>query len=306
MRELEIIRFIRERVGDAAGVPTGIGDDAAVLSFADGDRTVVTTDLLLEGTHFASEDDPALVGRKAIAVSLSDIAAMGCRPVAALLAVGLARERGRAYAEGLLEGARSVCARYDVALVGGDTTESRGPAVLCSTVLGVPPEGGGPILRCGAKPGDDLYVTGRLGGSLSGRHLRFPPRVAEALALVEGFQPTAMLDLSDGLSTDAWHLARESGVTLRIRAALLPVSDEAAAAKDGRKALDHALNDGEDFELLFTMSADGDLDRLTGEGLAGTRVTLIGAVAEGPPAVTIGREDGTEEEVVEGGYEHFR
>jgi len=306
LRELEIIRFIRERVADAPGVPTGIGDDAAVLSVAGVDRTVVTTDLLLEGTHFASEDDPALVGRKAIAVSLSDVAAMGCRPAAALLAVGLAREHAREYVEGLLEGARAVCAEYDVPLVGGDTTESRGPAVLCSTVLGVPPEGCVPVLRSGARPGDDLYVTGRLGGSLAGRHLRFPPRVKEALALVAGFSPTAMLDLSDGLSTDAWHLARESGVTLRIQAAFLPVSDRAANAKDARSALDHALNDGEDFELLFTLPASEDPDRLTGEGLAGTRVTLIGSVAEGPPAVTIGRDDGTEEEVVEGGYEHFR
>jgi thiamine-monophosphate kinase len=140
---------------------------------------------------------------------------------------------------------------------------------------------------------------------MAGRHLRFVPRQAEALELVSRCAPGGMIDLSDGLSIDTWHLARESGVRIRLRAADIPLSPAAAGAEDDRPALTHALDDGEDFELLFTASPE-DAASLVADGLAGTPVTRIGEVLEGAPEVTIVGADGQEAPLVEGGYEHFR
>jgi thiamine-monophosphate kinase len=305
VREFELIDWIRGRSGPAGGlVVLGIGDDAAVLDLRTDGRAVVTTDLILESTHFLAGDDPFDVGYKAMAVSVSDVAAMGCRSVAGFLAVGLRRDRGEEYAKRLFEGALAVCREAGAALAGGDTTESRGGTVLCSTVVGAVPPGGEPILRSGARPGEAVFVTGRLGGSLAGRHLRFAPRQAEALALVAGGRVGAMIDLSDGLSSDAGHVARASGVRLLLLADRIPISEAARSAADGRSALSRALDDGEDFELLFTAPHEraAALER---DGLAGTPVTRIGEVRAGE-GVVLRSADGREAPLEAGGYEHFR
>jgi thiamine-monophosphate kinase len=305
MREFDLIEWIRERAHRLPPAALGIGDDAAIVDCGPGGRAVVSTDLVLEGTHFLESDDPFAVGWKSLAVSVSDLAAMGCRSLAAFLAVGLRRDRGENYARRLLEGALALAGDMGVALAGGDTTESRGGVVVCSTVVGAPPPGGTPVLRSGARPGEVLMVTGSLGGSLAGRHLRFVPRQAEALALVAGGPVGGMIDISDGLSSDAGHLARESGVTLVVEAARVPVSAAAAAAMDGRPALQHALDDGEDFELLFTVPADR-AEALSRHGLTGTPVAAIGRAETGPAGVRIRYPDGREEPLRAGGYEHFR
>jgi thiamine-monophosphate kinase len=295
VKERELIDWIRGRTPVSPHVLVGIGDDAAVLE-TEG-RLVVTTDTLVEGTHFATGDPPVAVGRKTIAVSLSDVAAMGCRPVAAFLAVALRAEQSGAFAQGVLEGALDIAREFDVPLAGGDTTGTTGPAVLTSTLLGTAPVGRQPVLRSGAKPGEKLLVTGALGGSRAGRHLSFVPRLREARELVSTARPGGMIDLSDGLSTDAWHLAEESRVLIHLFADRIPVSPEAAG-------LGSALDDGEDFELLFTLPAS--MARLVQEtGLAGTPVTIIGDVLEGGPSVRIVDEEGGERELAPGGYEHF-
>jgi thiamine-monophosphate kinase len=237
-----------------------------------------------------------------VAVSLSDVAAMGCRATAAFLAVALRRDHPDSFVAGLLAGARAVAAEYGVPLAGGDTTETTGPVVLCSTLLGEPPPGREPVLRSGARPGDALLVTGSLGGAGRERHLTFPPRLAQAAELVARWHPRAMIDLSDGLSTDARHLAEESGVSIRLIASAIPRSRAAGAEPE---ALAAALSDGEDFELLFTVPEE-EAEPLARAGLAGTAVTRIGSVAAGPARVTLAGTDGTEEELLAGGYEHFR
>jgi len=299
MKERELIRRIRERIPGGEGLRVGIGDDAAV--FDGGGRLVVTTDMLVEETHFRRDDAPRAVGRKALAVSLSDVAAMGCRPIGAVLAVALRAEQSDDYALALIDGVADLAAEYGVPLMGGDTTATTGPAVLASTVFGRAPEGGEPVLRSGAKPGQSVLVTGSLGGSRSGRHLTFTPRVDEALELVAQFRPGAMIDLSDGLSTDAAHVAAESGVRIRLSADRIPVAD---AARDG-DPLTRALSDGEDFELLFTLdeSAAREVERT---GLAGTPVHIVGEVLAGEPGVVLATADGRERVLRPEGYEHFR
>lgn len=302
VKELELIRRIRAASLTGGRVTTGIGDDAAIVD-APGGVFVLTTDLIVEGTHFRKDDPARAVGRKALAVSLSDVAAMGCRATAAFLAVALRRDLPADYAEELLAGVRAIAAEFDVPLAGGDTTETSGPVVLCSTVTGEPFPGRAPVRRAGARPGEVVLVTGELGGSLAGRHLGFVPRLREAEALVGKFAPGAMIDLSDGLSTDARHVAEESGVTIVVAADRVPVAPAAGRAGDPA-ALAAALNDGEDFELLFTLPAD-QADAACAEGLAGTRVTRIGEVVAGGATVRIRRPDGREEELRAGGYEHF-
>ncbi len=302
MRELELIRWIRERAPSGEGVRTGIGDDAAVVEGPGGGAMVITTDLLVEGTHFRPGDPPEDVGYKALAVSISDTAAMGCRAAFAVAAAALPAGRGGAYARALLRGVGEAARRHGVALVGGDIAAARDAVAVCSTVVGLPPPGGRPVLRSGARPGEALLVTGRLGGSGAGRHLRFPPRQPEALALVAEYRVGAMIDVSDGLSTDAGHLARESGVRLILDPGRIPVSE---AARETPDPLASALHDGEDFELLFTLSA-AEAERAAAAGLAGTPVTRIGEVREGRPGVWFRYDDGREEPVPEGGYEHFR
>jgi thiamine-monophosphate kinase len=301
MKERDLIRLIRDRCPAAPGIRVGIGDDAAVL---DGEGPlVVTTDLLVEGTHFRSDDPPEKVGRKALAVSLSDVAAMGCHPVGAVLAVALRAGQADDWAVRMVEGLVRLAEEFGVPLVGGDTTETTGSATLTSTVFGRPPPGREPVLRSGARAGQRLLVTGSLGGSLAGRHLTFRPRVDEALELVGRATPGALIDLSDGLATDARHLAEESGVGVRIDETLVPVSEAARAA--GGDPLHHALTDGEDFELLFTLDPD-EAEAVAAGGLAGTAVSVIGWITEGDAEVRLRRRDGSEEALAAEGYEHFR
>jgi thiamine-monophosphate kinase len=302
VKELEIIRLIRCRFPAVAPLLRGIGDDAAVIDWPGGRPVVVSTDLLVEGTHFRPADAPRDLGWKALAVSVSDLAAMGCRATAGVLAVALRRGLPEDWVEELIAGAGELCGRTGLVLAGGDTTETSGPVTLCSTVLGSPPAGVAPVGRDGAVPGQAVLVSGSLGGSLGGRHLRFPPRQEEALELVARTRPGAMIDLSDGLSSDARHLAAESGVRIRLHAGRIPVS---AAAGEGDAGLRRALNDGEDFELLFTLDP-GDAAEMERSGLAGTPVRIVGEVLEGSPGVTLVRPDGTEEPLLPGGYEHFR
>lgn len=259
MSELDFIRWLRANVAEHAHVSVGPGDDAAVVRLTEGREGVVTTDLMVEGVHFDLTTTRAeLVGRKALAVNLSDIAAMAAEPLAAFVSVALPKKGGTQQARELFAGIKSLADEFEVAVAGGDTNRTGGPLVVSITLLGQTTERG-PVLRRGARVGDSILVTGCLGGSLVGRHLTFQPRVREALELHRRYDLHAMIDLSDGLATDLRHILEESDCGAVLDPERVPLSSEAVeASRDGRSALDHALGDGEDFELCFVVSeSDG-------------------------------------------------
>lgn len=254
--EFDYIRWVRGRSPADPRVLVGPGDDCAVLAASTGPQ-LVTTDLLTEGVDFILADAGGrAVGRKAMGANLSDIAAMAGRPTAAVVAVALPRAGGRGLAEELYLGLREVADAYGVAVVGGDTNSWDGGLVVTVTVLGEA-VGHGPVLRSGAKPGDWVFVTGPCGGSILGRHLAPVARVKEALALHAAVELHAMIDVSDGLAADLGHILEESGCGAVLAANAIPVHADAVelSRRTGRRPLDHALGDGEDFELVFTVSA---------------------------------------------------
>ncbi|MFO0917567.1 MAG: thiamine-phosphate kinase [Planctomycetaceae bacterium] len=211
MSEFSFIESIRRRVTDRLPVLVGIGDDAAVL--AESDRPLlVTTDMLMEGTDFKfPETSPQLAGRKSLAVNLSDIAAMAGEPTAAFVSVALPKQRGEAFALAFFDGLLSLADEFDVVIAGGDTNTWDGPLVASITALGRP-FGKQAVTRAGAKPGDVIFVTGELGGSITEHHLTFTPRVTEAKWLTELADLHAMIDISDGLAADLHHILDASQV----------------------------------------------------------------------------------------------
>ncbi len=217
--------------------------------------------MLMDGTDFVvGEVGPRRAGRKAMAANLSDIAAMAGVPVAAVVSVALPSAGGRPLAEQLYLGLRDVADAFGVALVGGDTNSWTGPLVISVTALGEATERGA-VPRAGAKPGDWIFVTDPLGGSILGHHLDFTPRVREALALHAAVGLHAMCDISDGLAADLNHILEESRCGAVLFAAAIPIAEAARelSRTSGKTPLQHALGDGEDFELVFTVSpADGE------------------------------------------------
>jgi len=302
-REFDLIRWIQSQVpADDPLVRVGIGDDAAVVANRDA-ATLVTTDMLVEGVHFSlAEATPRQVGWKAMACSVSDVAAMGGRASAAVVSCALPRGFGQDNARGLVLGLLECAREFGVRLVGGDVTATGGPLVLNVAMLG-DTEGRPPVLRSGARADDALLVTGALGGSRLGSHLRFTPRQAEALALAEGYALHAMIDVSDGLAIDLHHILEESGVGARVEAKRIPISPDAhrAAEQSGRSPLGHALADGEDYELLFTLD-DAEAARLLAAPPFETQVTRIGTItASGAILVHPG---GGEQPLERRGWEH--
>ena len=302
MSEWPLIEWLRDRVGAGERLPVGPGDDAAVLLTEPGSQLVVSADAFIEGTHFARGTEPERIGHKVIAAAVSDIAAMGCYPFHSLVTLGLCPGTDAGFVRALGEAMLAAAEKYGAPLAGGDVT-SGGPALAISvTVLGET-RGLEPVLRSGARPGDRVFVTGELGGSLLGRHLSAPPRVDEGLFLNRQVGGRAMIDLSDGLSTDLNHVARESGVGVVLRQAAIPVSEDARRmeAKDGVPAVRHALDDGEDFELLFTVPPDRT-GRLRDTWPFALAVTEIGEVTERD--VLLEGADGSRRPLEPGGYEH--
>jgi thiamine-monophosphate kinase len=274
--EFAFIDWLRRRTPSAERVLLGPGDDTAALRWPTDAPCLVTTDMLLEGSCFLlDEAGPRRVGRKAMAVNLSDIAAMAGAPIAAVVSVGLPRRGGRALAEELYLGLREVADAFGVAIMGGDTNSWNGPLVLNVTVLGEATSRGA-VRRSGARVGDWVMVTGNLGGSILGKHLDFTPRVHEALLLHRHADLHAMIDVSDGLAADLGHLCDESKVGAVLRAEAIPLSPEAHRMNDGKSALEHGLGDGEDFELLFAVGPKDGEKLLRDQPLAGVMVSHIG------------------------------
>lgn len=305
--EFDLIREIRRRVSGLSAVRLGIGDDCAVIEESTNGDWIVTTDMMMDGRHFVLEEcGPVAVGVKAMGVNLSDIAAMAGEPVAAFTSVALPRSRARETAMGLMEGMTRMATEYGVALAGGDTNAWDGPLVVNVTLMGRV-ERGGEVRRSGARIGDSVFVTGKLGGSLLGRHLSPVPRVREAAALRRVVDLHAMIDLSDGLSSDLRHILEESGgLGATIDAGGVPIHSDSrlASERDGKSPLEHALGDGEDFELCFTVGPE-DAERLVAHPPGGVVVHRIGTI-EREPGVRLRTEDGKLVPMEVAGFDHLR
>lgn len=338
--ELALLRRIRDRAAQipGAGVRLGIGDDCALIGPRRGEELAITTDLSIDGRHFRLDwHPPEIVGHRTLSRGLSDLAAMGARPVAAFLSLGVPRElvrrtkaRSMTWVDRFYEGFLALAQQYKTPLAGGDLAES--PVAVADIVLvGAVPQGKA-LLRSGARLGDLLYVTGKLGGAAAGlarlsqimasvkppsarrgnlnqkslratgkpdaaleAHLHPQPRVVQGLWLGRHGLATAALDLSDGLSTDLNHLCEESGVAAEVEAAAMPVHPGATVAQ--------ALHGGEDYELLFTARPGTRIPR----AIAGIPVTQIGRIIgrkPGKPAVSLHTEHGLQPLEAQG-WEHF-
>jgi len=260
-------RYARKTDLRRAGVELGIGDDMAILrtgiagrrARSDG-RILIAADMLMDGVDFdLARHTPQQIGRKALAVNLSDCAAMAVRPRWAVVSLALPKKWPAAKAKSLYLGMEPLAEKYDCRIVGGDTNSWEHGLVIDVTVIAEPWPGIEPVCRDGMRPGDAIYVTGALGGSIAGHHLTFEPRVHEAreLATRLGGDLHAMMDLSDGLSIDAARMVAASGCGIELdAAALLDIASRTARlARGPRSTLEHVLHDGEDFELLFACKA---------------------------------------------------
>lgn len=260
--ERRLIANIRRWLGDVSPAsPFGIGDDCAVIP-PTRRHQLVTTDPVIHGRHFDDRASARAVGAKLLKRNLSDIAAMGGRPVAAVVALALAPETSIAWLRGFYLGLAATARHHRVRIVGGDITQA--PAGFFGAFLTLHGESGGRLItRTGARAGDHLYVTGRLGGSLLGGHFRFTPRLAEGAWLAARPEVVAMMDVSDGIANDLGALTT-AGLSLALTEDAVPISPAARrmARQTGNSPLAHALGDGEDYELLVVVRARADRGRL--------------------------------------------
>ena len=338
--EFEFISHLRRQTTPKArGLVRGIGDDAAVIDSPSGSHLLVTADLLVEDVDFRRAFfGPADIGHKAVAASLSDIAAMGGRPRWALLSIGVPREiwEQPRFVAVLYKAANQLARRHGATVIGGDISRTPERIVVDSVLIGEAARGRA-VLRSGARPGDQIFVTGALGGAAAGlrvqehagslgpraarrlldrfkgltsRQRRPAPRVEWGALLGERGLAAAMIDLSDGLSSDLAHLCRESGVGALVEAASVPVNPLVGRAPASPQAFARALktdalalHGGEDYELLFTVRPS-DLRKLP-KTVKGVPATRIGEITERGRGVKLLR-DGREEDFTPSGFEHFR
>ena len=325
--ERELIRRIRESVG-APGRATiiGIGDDAAVFEPVPG-LGLMTCDAFVEGIHFRRDFATFReIGTKCMVANISDIAAMGGFPTRAVVCLCIPAHITETDISAIYDGMLDACRRFSFDLVGGDIVDSPSDLVIAITLMGA--AGRERIVtRSGAVVGDAIMVTGRIGGSEAGlraltaglpregavlevvrRHLRPVPRVAEAQAFLDVATPHAMIDISDGLGSELWHVAEESGVGVRIEESLIPIDESAILVADelGCSALELAMGSGEEFELIVAIPRPEMLR--TAEHVAavtGTTATHIGDVVDAAQGCSLIRSDGSVESLARSGYEHL-
>ena len=310
MDELELIKQVTANLPTNDTVVVGSGDDCAALKGGKaGELLLFKTDAIVEGVHFTNDTPPEKIGRKALARCLSDIAAMAGTPTAAVVKAGLPKDFDPDHAIAISRGMNELAREHNVAIVGGETTTNPDRILVSVSLLGVVPEKQ-IALRSGARPGDAIFVTGELGGSLEGRHLDFEPRLEQARWLADRFRPNAMIDVSDGLASDLKHILEASGVGAELRSVSIPISRAArqAAAKsgNGNTPLNRALSDGEDFELLFTLPSKDAVPLLDGwkTQFPDLKLTCIGkTLAERGLRI---RDDKTVRPIDIDGYIHFK
>lgn len=306
MGEFAFIEWIRKHQKRRRDVVLGIGDDCAVINVSSDKLCLITTDMLVDGTHFdlkkcAIRD----VGRKAIACSISDIAAMGCQPTVAVISICFPEHTTKKFVRELYAGIWHISDKYAIEIVGGDIISGRGPFCINVTMLGKDNELK-PILRSGARVGDKILVTGKLGGSILGKHLSFEPRLKEALVLNKNFTIHAMIDISDGLSADLNHILEESGVGAVLDEDQIPISPAAVklSKKTGYTPLYHALSDGEDYELLMTLSKVQAKRILSSDLLNDVKVSCIGEIVKSN-GIWMKSSGGNIRPIKPHGYEHL-
>ena len=333
MGEFSLIDTLTKRIRSAgnSSVLVGIGDDAAVIRMGEGKNLLVTCDMLVEDHHFIrGKIMPEQLGSKALAVSLSDIAAMGGRPRYALVSAGWPPELELEYAQGIYRGMDRLADEFEVSIIGGDTVRS--PQIILDVAV-IGEIDGPPITRAGARIGDLIAVTGFLGASAAGlalikgqcgnetvsgldketvrsllsAHLEPRPRVGEAEVLLRNGPPSAMIDLSDGLAGDLYHICENSGVGALLLSSQLPVGEnvrQAAAALE-KNFLDWALYGGEDYELLMTIPPDlfAPIKRAI-DGL-GTNLSVIGQVLAEDEGVRILEANGAVNRLGHHSFDHF-
>lgn len=271
-------------------VLAGVGDDCAVTqSGASGNLLLLKTDCVVEGVHFESSAPSSAVGWKAMARPLSDFAAMSGLPEFALVTLLAPTTTSVKWVMQAYRGLVKAARLFDVAIVGGETSRIDGPLVISVSIAGSV-EKSRWVSRRGGQPGDELFVSGLLGGSIRGKHLRFVPRIAEARWLTENFRISAMIDLSDGLGADLPRLARASGLAFEL--------DESAVPRTRGCTVEEAISDGEDYELLFAIGAQdaGKLISRWRKKFPKLRLTCIGRLIEGGP--------GNDQHLA--GYVHFQ
>ncbi len=327
MAEFDLIERIRKAVGPPGhGTLVGLGDDAAVYK-PPGQLELITCDAFVEGVHFRRDYATfEEIGAKCMVANVSDVAAMGGFPARAVLSICVPPDMTDEDVGALYRGALDVCRRYGAEVVGGDTVSSPSGLVVSVALTGSV-DRDHVVTRAGAVVGDAIVVTGALGGSEAGlraltqglpekggvgdakrRHLEPMPRIAEAQALIEVATPHAMIDVSDGLSSDVWHIAEESGVGIALDADSIPVAPCAldVAERLGVDPLELALASGEEFELVVAIPKN-EVERTAEhvEAVTGTGVTMIGAVVDADMGCRLLRADCTDEPLLRTGFEHL-
>lgn len=299
IKELPLIESISALAAKASGrantLMNGIGDDTAVLANPGG-PLLFAADMLMDGVHFRLDEmRPEEIGRKALAVNLSDIAAMAGTPLAVTVSLALPSTTNHATAVAVMTGLTELAKEFDVAVCGGDTNIWDHPLVIDVAVVGLAhPKGA--LLRSGARPGDDLFVTGPLGGTISGKHLRFTPRIKEASWLHSHYELSSMIDLSDGLAKDLRHVLLASGVGATLVRAAIPKN----SVPEGRFCtVEEALCGGEDFELCFTAARDIGRKLMEDRNYPGPPIHKIGTITS---EAGLRFDDGTD--IIWHGYEH--
>jgi len=291
--EFGLIERFKKLIKLDSTVIKGTGDDCAVLKFDKNSYQLFTCDMLIEGVDFLHKENPYLVGRKSLAVSISDIAACAGIPRYCLVALGLPKQTPVEFVDKLLKGMLDLARAYKINLVGGDLSRAD-KLIVDVSMLGIV-EKKNLVLRSNAQTGDIIFVTGSLGGSIFGKHLKFTPRAKEARSLVKNFKPNAMIDISDGLVADLGHILRESKKGAIIYEELIPFSKEA-------RSLNDALYMGEDFELLFTLS------RRQAKNLILSKRKIfkpIGEIVERKYALTLVDKKDREIKIGPKGFRHF-
>jgi thiamine-monophosphate kinase len=317
--EKALIRLIRDRVARRSGARfrggIGIGDDCAVIPIPRGHQALVTTDFSLENVHFKRAwHPPESVGHRCLTRGLSDIAAMGGEPRALFLSLALPPALSQSWVDGFLRGLLNLAGEFKLSLAGGDTAESPGGIMADIVVLGSVPKGRA-VLRSGARPGDRIYVTGELGGSAAaidllsrgkkvdptnfGRHFYPAARIPAGRFLGEKKLASAMIDISDGLSTDLGHICNESAVGAEIQTAAIPLAMVGKSAQPVDLRL--ALHGGEDYELLFTVPEK----KRVPPRIAGVAVRQIGVITR-RRKIFLRDEIGVRKELLPEGWEHLR
>jgi thiamine-monophosphate kinase len=309
MREFELIERLTRSLYTHPMVLVGAGDDCAVLDVGLPERLLLfKTDAVVEGIHFTSGAPAEKIGHKALGRCLSDIAAMGGTPTTALVTLALPTAFDPAYIQRIYAGIDVLARRFDVAVAGGETTTNPERLLISISLLGWVSRGKA-VLRSGAKPGDVLFVTGELGGSIHGKHFEFEPRLTEARWLAEEFPVHSMIDLSDGLAGDLRHLLKADGLGAELLGSAIPISRETRRASklstSAKPALLAALTDGEDFELLFTAPGAEAVKLLDAWKTRFPQLALhcIGKITA-TPGVSIRDRQGVRPLNVHG-YEHF-